>query len=101
MQEGDFNILARSALSKIFEILQLTAKYQDLDTDLSDDILYITLPNNGQYVINKHAPSRQIWVSSPISGASYFSYLSDRGNFLSKHDEILSDKILAELKEYE
>ena len=43
-----------------------------LDVDLQDGILTIELDSGGQYVINKHAPNRQIWMSSPVSGASHF-----------------------------
>jgi frataxin len=99
MQEDDFNNLARIVLNELFEILQQPAKYQDLDVDLSDDILYITLPNNRQYVINKHSPSRQIWVSSPVSGASY--YRIENQLFISKTNEFLIAKLLNELKDYE
>ena len=33
----------------------------------------VELEDGGTYVINKHAPTRQIWVSSPASGATHFA----------------------------
>lgn len=42
------------------------------DVEFSDGILTITLPDRRQYVINRHLGNRQIWLSSPLSGAARF-----------------------------
>ena len=39
-------------------------------------ILGIELENGAQYVINMNAPNCEIWMSSPLSGASHY-YLDD------------------------
>ena len=39
--------------------------------DLNGGVLTIDTPT-GQYILNKHAPNRQIWLSSPRSGAWHF-----------------------------
>ena len=31
-------------------------------------VLTLNLGSHGTYVINKQAPNKQIWVSSPVSG---------------------------------
>ncbi len=49
-----------------------------MDIDLQGAVLTIELDDGGQYVINKHAPMRQIWLSSPASGAGHFDYHRDR-----------------------
>ena len=46
------------------------------DVDLNGGILNIELENGAQYVINKNAPNYEIWMSSPLSGASHY-YLDD------------------------
>jgi frataxin len=33
---------------------------------------------SGTWVINKQAPSRQIWLSSPVSGPTHFAYNSEK-----------------------
>jgi frataxin-like iron-binding protein CyaY len=55
-----------------------------------DGVINIFLPNEKQYVINKHFPSLQIWLSSPISGANYFNWDNDK--------KIWKDKLEHELK---
>jgi frataxin len=48
----------------------------EFDVDLNGGILNIELENGAQYVINKNAPNYEIWMSSPLSGASHY-YLED------------------------
>jgi len=45
-----------------------------LEVDLQGGILTIELDQGGQYVINKHGPNRQIWMSSPKSGATHYDF---------------------------
>lgn len=55
----------------------LTSAFEDAlpnaEVDLEGGILTVELEDGGTYVINKHAPTRQIWVSSPASGATHFA----------------------------
>jgi frataxin len=65
--EKTLNIL----LDRIDEVLGDT-----FDVDLNGGILNIELENGTQYVINKNAPNYEIWMSSPLSGASHY-YLDE------------------------
>ena len=38
-------------------------------------MLTVIYPPHGTYVINKQGPSRQIWLSSPISGPKRFDFV--------------------------
>ncbi len=55
----------------------------DIEVDYFQGVLTITLPDDKQYVINKHEPTRQIWFSSPISGAHKFGF-DETNNFWAK-----------------
>ncbi len=50
-----------------------------MDVDLEGGILHIELEDGGKYVINKQVPNREIWMSSPQSGARHFTF-DDQGN---------------------
>lgn len=68
----DFERQAGQTLDRLFE--QIEAQLGDwLEVDLEGGILTLELPEGGNYVINKHAPNREIWLSSPSSGAWHFS----------------------------
>ncbi len=73
MDERAFETLADSTLANLLARIEDQAG-DALDADLLGGILTIELDDGGQYVINKHAPNRQIWLSSPVSGASHYAW---------------------------
>jgi frataxin len=44
-----------------------------IDVDVVGGIVTLSLPGGGQYVLNAHAPNRELWLSSPVSGAWHFA----------------------------
>lgn len=73
----------------------------ELDVDVQGGILTIDLPDGGQYIVNKNEPLRQIWLSSPKSGAWHFDWdvaserwLSTRGERVALTD-LLADELAA------
>jgi frataxin len=81
MDERAFDTLADRMLQHLFT--QLDAGLEDADIELRGGILTVTLDDGGQYVINKHAPNRQIWMSSPVSGASHYEHDAATGEWRS------------------
>lgn len=72
MNQAEFERRAAEILNSLFE--QIEEQLGDwLDVELNGGILQIELPDGGAYVINKHAPNREIWMSSPKSGAWHFA----------------------------
>ena len=72
MNQAEFERRAAEVLDSLFE--QIEDQLGDwLDVEMSGGILQIELPDGGAYVVNKHAPNREIWVSSPKSGAWHFA----------------------------
>jgi frataxin len=72
LDESRFATLADQLLERIGDAVE--DAIADADCDIHAGILTITLPGRGQYVINKHTPNREIWLSSPKSGAHHFAY---------------------------
>lgn len=73
MDERAFDTLADRTLAALQEQIE-TGAGDALDADLRGGILTLEFENGRQYVINKHGPNRQIWLSSPVSGAAHFDY---------------------------
>jgi frataxin len=100
MNQAEFERRAGEVLDSLFE--QIEAELGDwLDVDMSGGILQIELPDGGTYVINKHGPNREIWLSSPKSGAWHFA-ADDDGDWRSTRAgpsgvEELSGLLAAEL----
>lgn len=74
MEENQYHDQADLALYELLEFAESLEDKSDIEAELEEGILSITMPDEREYVINKHTPSRQIWVSSPYSGAGYFEY---------------------------
>jgi frataxin len=73
LDENAFEALADQTLQRFMD--HIDAVLGDcLDVDLDGGILTIEFDSGDQYVVNKHAPNRQIWMSSPVSGASHFDF---------------------------
>ena len=54
------------------------------EVEFRGGILTVSCADGRQFVVNKHAPTREIWLSSPISGAVHFArrgeeWVSTRG----------------------
>lgn len=73
MQTRDFEDLAEKTLDALFEAIDASIG-DDVEVDFDNGILTIELEDGRQYVINKHAPSHELWVSSPLSGAAHYAF---------------------------
>ncbi len=82
MDENHFATLADATLTQLFETID-SAAGDELDVDQGEGIVTIELEDGGQYVINKHAPNRQVWLSSPVSGAHHFDYDETAGGWVN------------------
>ena len=95
MDEREFETLAERTLrgyaTRIEDALEV-------DVDLRGGILTIELDDGRQYVLNKHAPNKQLWLSSPLSGASHYTYDPATHGWLSTREgPPLADLLAAEL----
>lgn len=50
----------------------------NLDINLADGVLSVSSPAHGTWVLNKHTPTRQIWLSSPISGPRKYNFHAEK-----------------------
>ena len=61
-------------------------------------VLTISLGERGTYVLNKQAPNRQVWMSSPVSGPLRYDYDEARRCWFYKRDgHLLHERLAAEL----
>ncbi|MEK7819514.1 MAG: iron donor protein CyaY [Pseudomonadota bacterium] len=95
LDESEFDRLAGAALERFAEALD-EGLGAEADVDFSGGILTITLESGGQYVLNKHAPNRQIWLSSPRSGASHYRFEAARGAWVDTRSGRVLAEVLAE-----
>jgi frataxin len=85
MNESDFHCFADAMLATLEDVLEEADQAGFIELEASAGTLTITLNDKKQFVVSKHAPTRQIWLSSPFSGAHHFNYDE------AKQDWLLSD----------
>ncbi len=73
LDETSFHIIAGKTIEALAEAIDIDLG-EEIDVEVQNEILTIGLPGGGQYIINKSAPLRQIWLSSPRSGAWHFEW---------------------------
>lgn len=74
MDETTFKSLSDKTLTQLADAIEAADKEGARDVEYLSGILTVTLADNRQYVVNQHVPMRQIWLSSPVSGAYHFDY---------------------------
>jgi len=97
MDATAFEDLAEKTIESLFDSID-EAIGDDADVDLENGILTVELEDGRQYVINKHSPNQQIWLSSPISGAAHYGYDDESGAWVStRSSDVLLDILSAEM----
>jgi frataxin len=97
MDESAFQNLADPLLARLNTTLE-EALGDEAEVDLRGGILTIELEDGRQYVVNKHAPTRQVWLSSPVSGAAHFEYDAASATWRStRGGAVLTELLAAEL----
>lgn len=74
MDETLFKTLSDQLLTDLSDSIEASDIKGEFDVEYQSGILTVTLPSKRQYVVNQHTPMRQIWLSSPVSGAFHFDY---------------------------
>lgn len=88
MDYSAYETLADSLLAMLDEAL---GDDDVVDAELQGGILTVE-GDEGTWIVNKHAPTRQIWLSSPRSGARHYAFDADAGQWLDTRggDDLLA-----------
>ena len=85
LDEQQFEALAGKFLARVTAAVEDAS--DDIDVELQDGVLTIELEDGRTFVLNKHGPMRQMWLSSPLSGASHYNYDDANRLWVSTRDE--------------
>lgn len=72
IDEAAFESLAVQTLQRFAARIERAT--MELEVDLEDGVLNIETGDGAIYLVNKHTAMRQLWLSSPVSGAGHFDY---------------------------
>ena len=93
MDSTQYHKIVDELLQKISDEIELRDDVDDVD--YLQGILNIEFTDGRKYVLNKHEPTKQIWFSSPISGAHKFKY--ENGKWIGYEKEELNQLLHSEI----
>ena len=98
MDNSQFESLADATLGRVQSAVESAGG--NLDAELVGGVLTIEVESGGKFLLNKHGPNRQIWLSSPVSGAWHFAWSEENKAWISTRGaERLEDLLGRELSD--
>ncbi len=73
LDDKRFQTLADDTLDQLLAAVEEACADQ-AEVEFEGGILTVSPASGGQFVLNKHGPTRQLWLSSPQSGAWHFAW---------------------------
>ena len=77
LSETAFVTIAEATLNRLCGMVEALDTEDVLEIEQMSGMLSIELPSGKTFVINRQIPTRQIWLSSPLSGGLRFDYDED------------------------
>ncbi|MBX9726164.1 MAG: iron donor protein CyaY [Rickettsiales bacterium] len=98
MDEKRYHAIADATLMHCFDQLEDAFESGMIDElELESGILTIRSARGRTFLLNKHAPSLQLWYASPISGGLHFSFSESEQRWQLPDGRLLYDILRAEM----
>lgn len=87
LSDAEFETLVERVLERWLDAIE-DAGLAPLDAELQNGILTVRAEGAGTFIVNKHMPLKQLWYSSPYSGASHYVFDPARRLWLNTREGI-------------
>eukprot|EP01006_Ploeotia_vitrea_P007843 TRINITY_DN18317_c0_g1_i1.p1 TRINITY_DN18317_c0_g1~~TRINITY_DN18317_c0_g1_i1.p1 ORF type:complete len:196 (+),score=79.17 TRINITY_DN18317_c0_g1_i1:27-614(+) len=104
LDEAKYETMSHELLDSLLDRLEDDALElpdgSEFDVESSSGVLNVRAGSAGVWVINKHTASKQIWLSSPVSGPARFEFDEDSGAWVNErdHSQRLYDVLTGEFR---
>ncbi len=99
MNETKYHLLADAVLERLAQVLEKADQDALIELESNKDMVSVALDDGRQFIISKHTASRQVWLSSPVSGGLHFRYDESHNDWRLPSGESLEPLLMAELKQ--
>lgn len=82
MDESNFMMMSESMLESLSQQVEDSLD-EDFDVEFNQGVLTISHETEGEFVINPHVATLQVWMASPISGSTHFNFIQQSGRWRS------------------
>ncbi|PWR24465.1 iron donor protein CyaY [Zavarzinia aquatilis] len=94
--DTDFRNRAEHCLAFWLDVFEESEGFDELE--LIDGVLQAETEDGRTFVLNRHNPLRQVWLSSPVSGAHHYAFDGERdGWFSTRGGEAMTARLVADL----
>lgn len=91
-----FHVEAERTLGIIEEHVDEKLDVPGQDVVGADGVLTLSLGRHGTWVLNKQAPNRQLWYSSPKSGPKRYDFSPESSRWVNSKDKHLLQQLLTD-----
>lgn len=98
LSETSFVTIVEATLNRLSVMVETIDAEEVIEIEQSSGMLTIELPSGKQFVINRQIPTRQIWLSSPLSGGLRFDYDDDGKTWVLADGRRLDTLLKADLE---
>jgi frataxin len=98
LSDTAFAALSNATLNRLADTIEAADEEGTMDVELVSGMLTLTLVSGQQFVVNRHGPSQQIWLSSPLSGGLHFDYDEEAQAWTLKDGRRLDTLLKAEVE---
>ncbi|WP_439815297.1 iron donor protein CyaY [Zavarzinia sp. CC-PAN008] len=95
--ESSFKTQANAVLEAWASVVDAIEDETGIEAELSDGVLSIVHPDRRTIILNRHLPSRQLWLSAPVSGAAHYARDAEGRWRSTRGPEELATVLAAEL----
>lgn len=96
LDETDFRSRVEACLAYWLDVFEESEGFDELE--LVDGVLQAETEDGRTFILNRHNPLRQVWLSSPVSGAHHYAFDEGRdGWFSTRGGEALRDRLVTDL----
>ena len=75
------------SVQEVYEDFADASPSLEVDVESSGDVLNVTIGELGTFVLNKQAPNKQLWLSSPVSGPLRYDFCQASARWLNSRDK--------------
>lgn len=61
------------------------------DVNESDEVVKVKFVSGKTFVLNRMTPLSEIWLSSPVSGPTHFTYIQNKDQWIGPKGDVLED----------
>ncbi len=102
MDETEFHTLADATLERYFAALDDAYDSGALEElELQNGILTLVTAAGKTFLVTKHAPTRQLWLASPVSGGLHYAWNATARDWQLADGASLADMLRHELATHE